>query len=527
MRFLSSPSFERYEAASLPHQYSKAYTPFARPTLTPESRLDLGGSQVVDAAGARLAMAPETASWAFLEPGEEVQFGHLDGNTVGQVQARWPAGARVSAETFLRMLFQRGLLAIDGRSTVDPTIFDDSPNVDSVHLVELLLTERCNLGCTYCLAGTSAKMPRMSAETARRAVDLAFAMDAAETLAFEFAGGEPFLEFPLMRDLTEYINSHPRRNGRTVALNVQTNGTLLDQERVDWVQANNIQLGLSLDGDPESHDVSRPRLGGGESFSQLRRGLDLLQGAGIGFGALVVLNRSNVGSAQRLADFLVENGIVGFKLNPVAYLGTARSTWAQVGVTQEEVVVYFQELIELIVRGGYPLLEDNLRTMSQFILSKRRATRCMRSHCGAGDTFQSVSAAGDIYPCGRATQSPGLKLGGVHDDWASLSEPGRRSLVIAEIRSRRPSTLEGCDTCSYRQLCQSGCSAQAWERYGTVRHKTPECHFYLHMYPWLMEWLSRDLNAVRHLESMQYFGGGVDFFNHDLVPDGVPAMVPR
>lgn len=517
MRFLSSPLFEQYEAASLPFQFGKHFEPGSWPDLHPGSVLTTEGSELLDVAGRRLAIHPDTASWSFLEDSEAALFGSLHGRRYDEIAAAWPTEHADRAQAFTGLLYQRGLLQVDGRSVVDEDVFRDSANVPDVHLIELLLTERCNLGCTYCLAGTNARMPRMTPETAHRAVDLAFAMTEAEVLAFEFAGGEPFLEFGLMRDLAAYIQHHPQREGREIALNAQTNGTLLDEERVRWVVDNDVHLGLSLDGDPISQNLSRPKLGGGESFTDLRHGLDLLQRAGVGFGALVVLNRSNVGSVQRLADFLVDNGISGFKLNPVAFLGTARHTWGDVGITQEEVVDYFQELMSLIVAQRYPLLEDNVRTMCQFILSKRRPTRCLRSHCGAGDTFQSVSAAGDVYPCGRATQSPGLKLGHVEDGWTSLSEPGRRSLVIAEIRERRPDGLDDCSTCSYRQLCQSGCSAQAWERYGTVRHKTPECHFYLSMYPWLMEWLSRDLDAVRHLESMQYFGGGVELFDHDLL----------
>ncbi len=194
------------------------------------------------------------------------------------------------------------------------------------------------------------------------------------------------------------------------------------------------------------------------------------------------------------------------KLNPIAFLGRGRSTWDRFGLEQDEIVDYFQELLQLIHRGGYPLVESNTATMCQFWVSKRRSDRCLRSHCGAGESFQAVSAAGDIYPCGRATQSPGLVLGNVDDDWDSLSAPATKNRFVQEIAERSPRDFDDCRHCHYQQLCQAGCSAQAYERYGTVRHKTPECTFFKTMYPWLAEWLVHDESALRHFSSLNYFG---------------------
>lgn len=506
MRWLARPDVERYEAAVIPTWFAKTYEPHGPVTIHEDAVLDRSGLELIDLEGEILAIHPDSASWAFLDPTD-----------VQRVNAIRPGGSRASElgenwtefQDFLAALWRRGLVAIEGRRAVDAHMFDDSANYVEGHLVELLITEKCNLACGYCLAGAKPSMPSMTPEVARRTIDLAFAMEEAGTIGFEFAGGEPLLKFTLLRELVDYIREHPGAAGRQVFVNVQSNATLLDDEKVTWAKQNGVRLGISVDGQRSAQDWSRPRVHGGGSYDQMVAGVDALQRHGVPFGGLVVLNRSNVADPEALADFLMDNEILHFRMNPVVYLGTARENWHALGLSQEEVIAFYIAFLELIADRGLPLLESNVAAMCDFLTSKQRKTRCMRSHCGAGDTFQSVAANGDIYPCGRSTQTPAWRLGNVLDrDLPSLSEPARTNEVVVQIRNRRPHTLEGCDVCPYRQLCQAGCSATAFERYGTVRHRTPECDFYKALYPHLMRWLTFDERALSVLNANHYFAGG-------------------
>lgn len=515
MRYFSEPDREAAESSCLARDFGKDYEPQGSVTIPEDAVLSCPGVSVIDIDGQFLAIAPDTASWAFLTKDEHRILNRIAVSS-GAMRA---ASVRTLPRStdLVAALYRRGLVAIDGKRSIAGDVFDDSPNFDETHLVELLLTEKCNLACGYCLAGTNPSMPSMTREVAERTIDLAYGMTEARRISFEFSGGEPLMQFELLKHLASYIRRHRQRRGRDVDLLVQTNATLLTIERVRWLRDEGVHVGLSIDGGPEMHDKSRPMLGGQSSFRRVLRGVDALQEFGVPFGVLVVLNRSNVGSAEALIDFLVDNEIRSIKLNPVAFLGTARSAWAEFGLSQEEIVEYFKQFAHLLVRNGEPIVEDNLRTMLLHLVSKTRPNRCLRTHCGAGDTFQAISASGDIYPCGRATQSPGLKLGNVTDDVTSLSEPGSRSEVIHQIRSRRPRDFDDCSVCPYRQLCQAGCSAQAFEKFGTVRHKTPECHFYKSLYPFLMRWLSFDRHALDYFASSGYFGTPVSLNARNFV----------
>lgn len=509
MRYLASPALETQESLQIPAEFGKAYAPTGTVTLADDLPVDASALQTIEIDGQTLAMAADTASWAFLTRREAAWLTAVAPNTpFGDLRTRWPAGALGPLDDFIPRLFRRGLVTLAGQAAVDTTIFAESANMREGHLVELLVTEKCNLACGYCLAGASQQMPHMDEEIARRAIDRAFAIQQDAGFTFEFSGGEPLLRYAMIRQLVEYIRAHPARDGRAAHVAVQTNGTLLNEERVNWLRDEGIIVGLSLDGNPASHNRSRPQVNGGESFSKVMLGIDLLQRAGVGFGALLVLNRSNIGDTEGMIEFLVDNGIEHIKLNPVAFLGAARAGWQDVGITQEEAVAYFQAFAQRLIDRNERVFEANLFDMVRHLVSKQRHSRCIRGHCGAGDTFSAIAADGSIYPCGRATQSPGLKLGHVQDDAGPLNAPAAANELIRWIRERRPTSLDDCRTCNYRELCQAGCAAQAFERYGTVRHKTPECHFNKTMYPFLMRWLTFNDRALTYFNQGPYFGDG-------------------
>ncbi|SEL31119.1 radical SAM/SPASM domain-containing protein [Nitrosovibrio tenuis] len=519
MRYFSRPSRESAESAYLTDLYGKHYEPFGAISLSDETIMGTDGIVLEEVAGETLAIHPENAAWAFLNAGEAKWYRQLDRKPFGWLRHNVSSHGTDAALGFIAHLYRRGLLTLNSHAAVDHRMFADGANYEEGNLIELLITEKCNLACPYCLAGANSSMPAMDRDIARKTVDLAFAMRESDTLAFEFAGGEPFLKYDLMKETVQYIRNHPQRRNRRLFISTQTNATLLNEERVRWLKEEDVRVGISIDGGAQSQNLSRPQVNGKESFSKLSKGIDLLHRFEVSFGGLVVLNRSNADDPAALAATMLSLGIHGFRLNPVAYLGDARKNWNKVGLNQEHIIGFIKGLMDHIVEQRLPLLEDNVRSMCDFLTSKQRRTRCMRTHCGAGDTFQAIAANGDIYPCGRATQSPGLKLGNIFDPGVeSLSQPSRNNVIMAQIRERRPADLEGCNSCSYRQLCQSGCSAQAWERYGAVRHRTPECSFYKTLYPYLMRWLSFDEAAFDHLNAYNYFNNEGMRFSHEFMP---------
>jgi len=526
MRFIHSPSLEAEESTWL-GAHDKRYIPHGMLNFNDKQIISAKEIVLIELEQQVLALVPDTVSWAFVTPEEHRWLKQLKSKRQQSFRLllrHWPDTAQGDLEEFLSLLFRRGLITIDGQYCLDEDVLKSGHNAYGGNLVELLITEKCNLGCHYCLAGANPNMPAMDGEIARKAIDLAYAMEEAPCFTFEFAGGEPLLKFDLMKELTDYIQTHPQRNGRSVYMAVQTNATLLNDIRAQWFAENDFYVGVSIDGVGKVHDSSRPQVNGKGSFKLVLTGLDCLQNNNVRFGILVVLNRNNIDDAQGLIDFIVESDIHALKINPMAFLGDGREIWNEFGLDCDRNVDYFKHFAELLVQQGHLIQEANLATMLQHWMSKKRTDRCLRGHCEAGETFQTINASGDIYPCGRATQSPDLKLGNVLSETHSLSHPAAKNKYIKQIKTRSPDSLEGCQTCAYRQLCQAGCSVQAWERYDTIRHRTPECSFYKTLYPTLLRWVCFDEVAFTHLNICNYFGAPAKLFSKEYLPQTTLAV---
>jgi uncharacterized protein len=120
----------------------------------------------------------------------------------------------------------------------------------------LCLTRQCNLDCTYCYIGK--QQTWMSPVVARKIVDFIFALTPArEKMDIGFFGGEPLLEFELIRTITEMIESHPDFGAHPVDLAIVTNGTIFSEAIAAFVKAHDVGFTISCDGPPSVQDRFR------------------------------------------------------------------------------------------------------------------------------------------------------------------------------------------------------------------------------------------------------------------------------
>lgn len=205
--------------------------------------------------GARLVLDAHSQSLHEVDgPAWEILSGRLCGRleTMRALEGRYPAAEIEGALGEIEELRRQGLLFAP-----DPHP-DYQPPPPQVKALCLYVTHHCNLACRYCYAGagrpeTAGKL--MSARVARRAVDLLIdGSGSRRHVEIDFFGGEPLLNFPVVRDTVRYARGRAEAAGKQVGFTVTTNGLLLAPEVRRFLLENEVNVVLSLDGRPEVHD---------------------------------------------------------------------------------------------------------------------------------------------------------------------------------------------------------------------------------------------------------------------------------
>jgi uncharacterized protein len=308
----------------------------------------------------------------------------------------------------------------------------------------LCITLKCNLACTYCYV---AKAPvSMDMATARKAIDFAFSfMPRGGDLEMGFFGGEPFLEFDLLRRITRLVENHPSFDPEHVSLAVTTNGTIFSDEIASFLTDHSFKVCISCDGPPEIQNSSRRIAEGKETALIVERTLTAACAALPEVMVNAVFNPGNFRNMRQTVEYLSGTGARQIFLNP-----DYSATWTPADVDELRGVYrslagryvewylsgvpHFVSLIDskvaVLLRGGYQPME--------------------RCHMGTAEL--AVTPDGSIYPCerliGGGPEAP-YRIG--HIDTGI--DPSSRSRLCACGGSSNPE----CVTCSVREYCMNWC----------------------------------------------------------------------
>jgi radical SAM protein with 4Fe4S-binding SPASM domain len=463
---------------------------FVKPQIEDDTVLALEPVDIFDSGELDLLLASHTASWCLLDAVErEVAIGARN-VPFGVLRSTYPGVDGDCLKEFFVRLYQRGLLRLDGRPGLDPRFVENGAFFNEAKLVEVLITQKCNLGCPYCLAEAGPDMPHMHADVALRAVDEAFQLPNDGPLAIQLSGGEPFANFKLFKSVIQYIEEKKRQTGRNVVVCTQSNGTLIDDEIAEFIKAHGIQIGISTDGPGHLHNLSRPMLGGAPSHEKCLRGMQTLRRHGVRFGTILVLNRSNVGHPEEIADYFVELGSRSTKINPINMIGDAQRSWDAVAITSDEYFEFLRRFIDHVIEAKLPLSEFNLSEYLKYLVRRVHDYRCMRSNCGAGESFFLIDSKGDVYPCAHSAGISEWRLGSVHEAAGNLVALGKHNPIIQQFRERLVERMHDTRTCPWRHFCEGGCAVNAYQKFGTILARDALCSFYELIYPRFLELLA-------------------------------------
>ncbi|MBQ3144479.1 MAG: radical SAM protein [Akkermansia sp.] len=330
-------------------------------------------------------------------------------------------------------------------------------------LLTLCLTHDCTLRCRYCYAGR--KYARaMSRETADRGIELGLE-EAARTsgrLDIAFFGGEPLMEWELLQHCHEYLAAEAAARNIPVRYGITTNGTLLSQDRLEWMAERDYLIGLSLDGSPTMHDTNRRFADGRGSHATVWEALERINSfPKLRSKVICVVNPANHHYLREGVRWLHEHykGDIGLNFD----------YWSEWTDAQFESLT--QELEGMVsditdsYRVGQPM---RVEAIDGKIRSHLYAGKEFCNHCRIGEQEIAVSVDGKLFPCSRMVgvgDEPEITFGDVR----SGIDRAKQHYYIATRGNATPE----CRICTLRHRCTNTCGCTNYAGTGTINHVSP------------------------------------------------------
>ncbi len=313
--------------------------------------------------------------------------------------------------------------------------------------VDLIITDDCNGCCDYCFM-EGRKPRRMSLETAKKSVDLLIDYSGKmNRLNLLFFGGEPLLEFGLMRDTIAYCEQRSKETGKEFAFSITTNGTLLTPEILNYLSRKGIKFLLSLDGTREMHNKHRKLKSGESPWDIVVEKLPYFKRYQPWQGTRLTLMPDTAGQLVEGVLDLYKRGLNQFIIGPATGV-----IW-----TKEECAVYEEQLFKLadIYLEKKARNEPFRMTLFEDDIEKKAEYKGFWG-CGAGRGRISIAPNGEIQSCAKvqgACDSKGfLPLGNVAD---GISNINNRMMFAHSHGGKRVN----CKDCEFRDECAGGCPA--------------------------------------------------------------------
>ena len=322
-----------------------------------------------------------------------------------------------------------------------------------------VVTNACNMDCVYCQANNGLEKPKdfMSIDIAEKAVNLALSSPSAN-MTFEFQGGEPLMNFPVIKHIVEYTEKN--KKGKLINYTIVTNLTLLTDEMIQFFKEYNISISTSLDGNEILHNLNRTYKDKKETFSDVIKSVDILRKHKINIGAIQTTTRNSLPLYKEIINTYKELGFSSIFIRPLTPLGCAYRKWSNIGYTPDEFIQFYRKSLEYIIflnKSGYFMSEGHASIfLSKIIHNFPINYMELRSPCGAAVGEMAYYPNGDVFTCdeGRMLYEMGddsFKLGNVNEN--SYYDMIHSNTYCAVCKASILESLPNCCDCVYQPYC--------------------------------------------------------------------------
>ena len=328
----------------------------------------------------------------------------------------------------------------------------------------LHIAHTCNLNCSYCFASQgkyNGDRAVMSFETGKRALD--FLIENAGTrrnLEVDFFGGEPLMNWQVVKDLVKYARSIEKQHNKNFRFTLTTNGVLVDDEVIEFANKEMSNVVLSLDGRKEVHDRFRVDYAGKGSWENIVPKFQKFVEAR-GNKDYYMRGTFTHNNPDFLEDIkvMLDLGFTELSMEPVVCASGDPSELTE----EDKPIVYeqYEKLAELMLERKN---EGRPFTFYHYMIDLSGGPCIYKriSGCGSGTEYMAVTPWGDLYPCHQFVGDEKFKLG---DIWNGVDNHEIQNEFAQCNVYERPD----CRDCWARLYCSGGCAANAYHSTGSVK----------------------------------------------------------
>ncbi len=356
----------------------------------------------------------------------------------------------------------------------------------------LHVAHTCNLNCSYCFASQGkyhGERALMSFEVGRQALEFLIAHSGSrKNLEVDFFGGEPLMNFGVVKELVAYARGREKETGKRFRFTLTTNGMLIDDEVIDFANREMHNVVLSLDGRKEVHDRFRVDYAGKGSWEKIVPKFQKLAAARDGKSYYIrgTFTHQNPDFLEDIRAML-DLGFTELSMEPVVC-----APGDPMALTEEDlpiVLKQYEDLAELMLqrrREGRPF------TFYHYMIDLKGGPCVYKriSGCGSGTEYLAVTPWGDLYPCHQFVGEERFRLG---DIWQGVTNTAVQSEFAACNVYARPE----CADCWAKLYCAGGCAANAYHYSGKIEG----------IYPYGCELFKKRMECAIYLEAAKAVEG--------------------
>ncbi len=340
---------------------------------------------------------------------------------------------------------------------------DYKNNSKVVKALCLHVAHTCNLNCSYCFASQGkyqGDRALMSFEVGKQAFDFLIANSGTRrNLEVDFFGGEPLMNFDVVKQLVAYARSVEKQHGKNFRFTLTTNGVLIDDDVIDFANREMSNVVLSLDGRREVHDHFRVDHAGRGSYDVILPKFKKLVDAreGKNYYMRGTFTHNNVDFTEDIIH-MADLGFTELSMEPVVC--PPDDPYA---LTDDDLPLLFEQYEILAKEMIKRKKEGRPFTFYHYMLDLKNGPCIYKriTGCGSGTEYMAVTPWGELYPCHQFVGDPKYSLGNVWDGVTNTA-------VQDEFRSCNAYARPECKDCWARLYCSGGCAANAYHATGSI-----------------------------------------------------------